>query len=140
MRRLLRGTLKMALLTTNRFVSENSGPLIHFFHAFLESVVFKGRRQSSLSVVTGKMMIDQFLFSPIFTVLYFYMRALAEDQSLTTTTTMLKRELLSIMKSSWTVWIPANFLNYLLIPVDLRVLFGSVIGLFWNAYLIARAP
>lgn len=113
---------------------------MHFFHEFLESVVFKGRRQTALSVVLGKMAIDQFLFSPVFTLLYFYMRALAEDRSLASTTDVLRRDFMGIMKSSWAVWIPANFLNYLLIPVDLRVLFGNLVGFFWNAYLIIRGP
>lgn len=133
-------TQRTALLTAIVYVFEGSGPLVHFFHDFLETVVFKGKRQSSVPVVVGKMAMDQFLFSPIFTVLYFYLRALADDQSLAATTTLLKRDLLGIMKSSWMVWIPANFLNYLLIPVDLRVLFGNLVGFFWNAYLIARAP
>lgn len=48
-------------------------------------------------------------------------------------------ELAGIMRSNWSVWVPANFINYLLIPLELRVLFGSVVAFFWNAYLIARA-
>lgn len=89
-------------------------------------------------VVIGKLAIDQILFAPMFTSLYFYVKGLAEDKDLGTTTDKLKKELVGIMKSNWSVWVPANFVNYLLIPLELRVLFGSVVAFFWNAYLISK--
>lgn len=115
------------------------GPLIHTFHNFLDKVVFKGRNQSSPAVVVGKLVIDQFLFAPLFTSLYFYVRGLAEDRGLAVTTQKLRKELPDIMRSNWSVWVPANFINYLFVPLELRVLFGSVVSFFWNAYLISRA-
>ncbi|CDF37142.1 unnamed protein product [Chondrus crispus] len=115
------------------------GPLIHAFHNFLDKVIFKGRNQSSAAVVIGKLAIDQLLFAPIFTSLYFYVQGLFEDRGIAVTTQKLKKELPGIMRSNWSVWVPANFLNYLFIPLELRVLFGSVISFFWNAYLISRA-
>lgn len=115
------------------------GPLIHAFHNFLDKIVFKGAKQTSPIVVLGKLVIDQFIFAPIFTSLYFYLRGLSEDRSLATTTKRLKSELLGIMKKNWSLWVPANFINYLVIPLELRVLFGSVVAFFWNAYLISQA-
>ncbi|PXF48434.1 Peroxisomal membrane protein 2 [Gracilariopsis chorda] len=115
------------------------GPLIHAFHNFLDKVVFKGAKQTSPTVVLGKLIIDQFIFAPIFTSLYFYFRALSEDRSVATTTKRLKSELLGIMKKNWSLWVPANFINYMVIPLELRVLFGSVVAFFWNAYLISQA-
>lgn len=116
-----------------------SGPLIHAFHNFLDRVLFKGMKQTTAFVVVAKLAIDQLLFAPLFTSLYFYARALAEDRSISNTTESLKKELPGIMHKNWSVWVPANFVNYLFVPLNLRVLFGSVISFFWNAYLIARA-
>lgn len=113
------------------------GPVIHYFHSFLENYVFRGRNQSSPRIVFSKLFIDQFLFAPLFTAVYFYFCALAEDSYISDTTKKIQRELWSIMRSNWAVWIPANFVSYYFVPFDLRVLFGSIIGLFWNAYLIA---
>lgn len=113
--------------------------MIHAFHTFLDKVVFKGKKQTSPWVVVGKLAIDQLLFAPLFTSLYFYVRGLSEDRSLAITTAQLKEELGGIMQKNWTLWVPANFINYLVIPLELRVLFGSVVAFFWNAYLISQA-
>lgn len=117
----------------------DSGPLIHAFHNFLDRVVFKGMKQTSAFVVVAKLAIDQLLFAPLFTSLYFYVRAMTEDRSISSTTETLKKDLAGIMRKNWSVWVPANFVNYLLVPLNLRVLFGSVVAFFWNAYLISRA-
>lgn len=96
-------------------------------------------KQTSAFVVVAKLAIDQLLFAPLFTSLYFYARALTEDRSISATTKSLKKDLPGIMRKNWSVWVPANFVNYLFIPLNLRVLFGSLISFFWNSYLIARA-
>ncbi len=113
------------------------GPVIHYFHSFLDNTVFAGRDQTSAKAVVGKLFIDQFIFSPAFTALYFYFSGLSEDESLSSITKRLRNDLLKIMQSNWAVWIPANFVSYYCVPLDLRVLFGNVVGLFWNAYLIS---
>ena len=87
----------------------------------------------------SKLLIDQFIFAPFFTSLYFYVRGLSNDKGIGTTSKQLKRELVGIMKGNWSVWIPANLVNYSVVPLQLRVLFGSVIGVFWNAYVIVKA-
>ena len=52
-------------------------------------------------------------------------------------TRKIRRELFAVMKGNWSVWVPANIVGYGVIPLNLRVLFGSVIDIFWTAYLIA---
>lgn len=52
-------------------------------------------------------------------------------------TRKVKNELWSVMKSNWTVWVPANIIGYGAIPLNLRVMWGNIIGIFWTAYLIA---
>lgn len=116
------------------------GPLIHAFHNFLDKIVFKGMKQSRPVVILGKLALDQLIFAPIFTSLYFYVRALCQDQSIIHTTRKLKKDMPAIMRNNWTVWVPANFINYLLVPLELRVLFGSFVAFFWNAYLISQPP
>lgn len=114
------------------------GPLIHFFHTLLDRVIFRHSNQSSVRVILSKLLLDQFLFAPAFTALYFYLRGLAEDRALDATTRKLRVELPGILRKNWSVWIPANLINYWLVPLELRVLYGSCVAVFWNAYLIAR--
>lgn len=115
------------------------GPLIHAFHTFLDGVLFKGFSQTSTPVVSAKLLIDQLLFSPFFMAIYYYAQGLTEDRSLASTTQTLKTDIYGLMRKSWTVWVPANFVSYWLVPLDLRVLFGNLVGFFWNAYLISHA-
>lgn len=118
---------------------------MHWFHAFLDGTVFNGLDQAAPHVVAGKLFLDQFLFAPVFTALYFLFDGLSDDQPPADIVAKLRRDLADVMRSNWAVWIPANFVSYYAVPLDLRVLFGSVIGVFWNAYLISavaqrRAP
>ena len=36
---------------------------------------------------------------------------------------------------SYAVWVPASTINFAFVPVKYMVLFGNVVGLFWNTYL-----
>lgn len=122
-----------------RLGSTHRGPVIHAFHNFLDLVLFKRMEQTSMPVVIAKVVIDQFIFTPIFTSVYFYTRALAEDKSMSDTTALIRNKLSAILRKNWTVWIPVNVVNFLFVPLDLRVLFGSVVAFFWNSYLISQA-
>jgi hypothetical protein len=115
------------------------GPVIHSFHTFLETVVFGGVRDHSAPlVVLAKLVIDQFLFSPVFISAYMYLNGLMTDVPLRVTTARLRRELFGILKSNWVIWVPANFVSYYWVPVELRVAFGSVVGVIWTAILISK--
>ena len=39
------------------------------------------------------------------------------------------------MISGWKLWPLVSLINFTLIPVDRRVILGSVVGLFWGIYL-----
>ena len=114
------------------------GPILHYFHTFLDKVVFRGANQQSIPVIIAKVILDQALFAPAFTALYFYVQALMHDRSLKHTTRKLQDELLPIMKSNWSVWIPANVVGYAFVPLRLRVLWGNIVSIFWTAYLISQ--
>ncbi|KAA8498735.1 Peroxisomal membrane protein 2 [Porphyridium purpureum] len=115
------------------------GPVLHFFHMFLDRVVFrKVANQSTPVIVVAKTFIDQFLFSPLFVALYFLINGLMQDQSLGAVRQSLKANLLNVMKKNWGVWIPANAIAYAVIPLNLRVLYGNIISIFWTAYLISQ--
>lgn len=119
-------------------VMDDSGPLIHGFHTVLDGWLFAGQDQSKVAVIIGKLVVDQLLFAPLLTALYLYSRALTEDRGIRSVTNKLRTELPKLVASGWAVWIPANFVNYGLVPLHLRVLFGSSVAFFWNAYLNAR--
>eukprot|EP00871_Galdieria_phlegrea_P005208 jgi/Galph1/5689/GphlegSOOS_G4349.1 len=111
-------------------------PLVHFFHLFLDKVVFRSYRQTSVPVVIGKVVLDQLVFAPCMTALYYYVVGWMNDEGCGMTTKKLRRQLLAVMKKAWLLWIPVNIISYGFIPLQLRVLFGNIISVFWTAYLI----
>mmetsp|Transcript_6078 Transcript_6078/g.12942 ORF Transcript_6078/g.12942 Transcript_6078/m.12942 type:complete len:223 (-) Transcript_6078:805-1473(-) len=113
------------------------GPLIHWFHLFLDRVVFrKARNQFAPAVVIGKLVLDQFVFSPLFISLYFILNALMLDQPVSDAIKKIRKTLVSVLVKNWSVWIPANAISYAVIPLNLRVLYGNIVSIFWTAYLI----
>ncbi|GJD07072.1 Peroxisomal membrane protein 2 [Galdieria sulphuraria] len=112
-------------------------PVVHYFHTFLDKCLFRNAKQTSLAVIVAKVILDQFIFSPPFTALYYYVTALMRDEPLKPVSQKIRRELFDVMKKSWLLWIPVNAINYALIPLELRVLFANIVDVFWTAYLIS---
>ena len=38
---------------------------------------------------------------------------------------------------NWKIWVPANFINFYLIPIKYQVLYANLISLFYNVCLSA---
>ncbi|BAM79637.1 similar to peroxisomal membrane protein PMP22 [Cyanidioschyzon merolae strain 10D] len=115
------------------------GPIVHYFHQFLDRVVFaRVTNQTQIAVVIAKVIIDQFIFSPPYNALYFLIIGLLEDRSLAEIGRKIRRELWGVMKTNWIVWTPANIISYYAIPLELRVLWGNLVGIIWTAILISK--
>jgi peroxisomal membrane protein 2 len=112
-------------------------PLVHFFHMLLDKKIFRSYRQTSVPVVIGKVVLDQFVFAPAMTALYYYIVGLMNDEGCQATSKKLKRQLLAVLKKAWLLWIPVNLISYGFVPLELRVLFGNIVSIFWTAYLIS---
>eukprot|EP00188_Purpureofilum_apyrenoidigerum_P000698 Plantae.Rhodophyta-Purpureofilum_apyrenoidigerum.ctg13263.p1 GENE.Plantae.Rhodophyta-Purpureofilum_apyrenoidigerum.ctg13263~~Plantae.Rhodophyta-Purpureofilum_apyrenoidigerum.ctg13263.p1 ORF type:complete len:208 (-),score=40.90 Plantae.Rhodophyta-Purpureofilum_apyrenoidigerum.ctg13263:118-741(-) len=113
------------------------GPVVHYFHTLLDKVIFRNVNQKSKLVVLAKVVLDQVVFAPLFISLYFYVSGLLDDKKFSEITKKIKKELFTVMKGNWSVWVPANIIGYAVIPLNLRVLWGNVINIFWTAYLIS---
>jgi len=114
------------------------GPLVHWFHTFLDKVVFRRANQKSKIVVIAKVLLDQLIFAPVFISLYFYLSGIMSEKKISDISKSIRKDLWGIMKGNWGVWVPTNVIGYGLIPLNLRVLWGNVINIFWTAYLITK--
>jgi hypothetical protein len=115
------------------------GPLVHAFHTLLDGAVFaRARDHAAPRVVLAKLALDQALFAPALTCAYLYLSAALEDVPVAVTTRKIRRELWSIMKSNWGVWVPANLIGYGVVPLELRVAWASLIGVLWTTFLICK--
>lgn len=49
-----------------------------------------------------------------------------------------KTRAVSIVKDAWKVWIPAQTVNFVLVPYHLKMIYTVFVSLLWNTYLSIR--
>jgi len=107
------------------------GTTSHFFYGKLDAVIpGTGGKQ-----VASKVFIDQVLWNPIFGVMFFGYMGLFEGSGLQGTLDKIKRDLVTQVTGSWTVWPIAHFFNFKYVPTDQRVLYINTIQIFYNCFL-----
>jgi protein Mpv17 len=47
----------------------------------------------------------------------------------------IEHHLVGTQLTAWMVWIPAQYANFYLMPLHMRVIFVQFIALFWNTYM-----
>ncbi|ETV71952.1 hypothetical protein H257_12783 [Aphanomyces astaci] len=113
-------------------------PTLHVWYGFLNRVV----AGTAATAVATRLVLDQFVFAPSFLASFFGVLLVVSpnpDGSTSSLSTRLQdklsRDWWSAVQTNWVVWIPAQLLNFALVPPPLQVLFSNVVGLFWNAYM-----
>lgn len=117
------------------------GPLVHAWLIWLESLYtnyfhMNKEESNSLPATISKVALDQLLFSPIFSILYFYFIGILERKTLSETHAIIALRLMPILKMNWRIWPFIKLFNFKVVPRDLQVLFGNICGIFWTAYLL----
>jgi len=109
-------------------------PWNHFYYLLLDGAL--PPTVDPLTTTTFvKVVIDQFLQAPIFTILIFYFLGILEGKSLTSIEDQLKSNYKDTMVANWKLWVPATFVNIAFVPPPLRVLYLNCIFYFWSIYL-----
>ncbi|CAN0107110.1 unnamed protein product, partial [Ectocarpus sp. 13 AM-2016] len=129
-------------------------PIVHYWFDGLEAV-FKdkkavpGASAPSFSMRIFKalkmVVLDQAIGAPLvnagFMFLFTFATALVSGtggiESGKKASTMVKNGIWGTMLVCWRLWPMANMINFLFVPVKLRVLFMNFVGLGWNIYLSA---
>ncbi len=90
---------------------------------------------SFVKVVLTKLGLDRLLLTPPF--LAFTLIYLQFTQTLDMSQTMrnVKNQYAAALFMNWKIWTPAQVVNFTVVPVDYRVLFGNMVALWWNIYL-----
>lgn len=106
------------------------GPTLHFWYLNLSKMVpGPGPMKAAL-----RLLVDQFVFSPIFIGVFFSALLTLEGRP-SEIIPKLQQDWLAAVVTNWKIWIPFQFLNFLLVPQPLQVLAANVIALAWNTYL-----
>mmetsp|Transcript_1 Transcript_1/g.5 ORF Transcript_1/g.5 Transcript_1/m.5 type:complete len:128 (+) Transcript_1:525-908(+) len=89
-----------------------------------------------LGAVATKLFIDQCLWTPfIFLPVFFGGMVLMEGKGVDAALGKIRQALVPSLKANWKVWVPANIVNYSVVPVDLKVLFINAVSLGFTVYL-----
>ncbi|XP_062167921.1 protein sym-1 [Alnus glutinosa] len=106
------------------------GPTLHFWYFYLSRVV-------TLPGASGaflRLLLDQFLFSPIFIGVFLTTLVTLEGRP-SQVIPKLQQEWFSAVLANWKLWIPLQFLNFRFVPQQFQVLAANFIALVWNVVL-----
>ena len=106
------------------------GPTLHVWYGLLGRLLPK---PGTLGAVQ-RLVADQFVFAPTF-IPVFMSTLMALDGQAASIVEKLKADWFEAVKGNWALWIPAQFINFRLVPPHLQVLFANVVGVAWNVYL-----
>lgn len=109
-------------------------PWNHFYYQLLDGAL--PPTEDPFSATTGiKVVIDQFVQAPIFTVIIFGFLGFLEGKTADEIKQQLDEDYTDTMLANWKLWVPATAVNIAFCPPILRVLFLNVVFYFWSIFL-----
>ena len=86
--------------------------------------------------IAGKKLIfDQFAFAPIITSGFFLVINILEGNGLSKGFQDMQSKIWKTMLVNWQLWIPANFINFLIVPIPYQVLWANFVSIGFNVCL-----
>ncbi|KAJ6304318.1 hypothetical protein OIU77_018061 [Salix suchowensis] len=110
------------------------GPTLHFWYFYLSKLVTVPGASGALL----RLLVDQFVFSPIFIGVFLSTLVTLEGRP-SQVIPKLQQEWFSAVLANWQLWIPFQFLNFRFVPQQFQVLAANVIALVWNVILSFKA-
>ena len=109
-------------------------PWNHFYYLLLDGAL--PPTEDPFTATTGiKVVIDQFIQAPIFTVLIFAFLGALEGKNVDAIKKQLDDDYVDTMLANWKLWVPATAVNIAFCPPVLRVLFLNCVFFFWSIFL-----
>jgi hypothetical protein len=88
--------------------------------------------------IIKKVLTDQAFFAPALNLCVISGLEKMQGKDWTSVWTKLKNTYPDVMRNSYKLWPAVSFINFYVIPLQYRVLFVTVVALFWNIYLTWR--
>ncbi|KAJ8716011.1 hypothetical protein PYW08_013296 [Mythimna loreyi] len=106
------------------------GILCHHWYKVLDKFIIG----KTFDMVAKKLVLDQFIFSPIMIVTFFGSVALFEPDPLENFKDEVKDKFVRLYRAEWMVWPPAQIINFYFLPTRYRVLYDNTISLGYDVY------
>ncbi|CAO2821630.1 unnamed protein product [Amaranthus hypochondriacus] len=114
-----------------------SGPVGHFLHKMMDKI-FKGKKGNT--TVGKKVLLEQLTASPWNNLCFMmYYGLVVEGRSWSLVKNKVKKDYPTVQSTSWKFWPIVNWVNYQYMPLQLRVLFHSLIASCWAIFLNLKA-
>jgi protein Mpv17 len=94
-----------------------------------------GARSLNVANTAKKFVLDQTIGALVNTAAFIAAFAAFKGKDGAAIQRDVQRETLPLMINGWKLWPLVSILNFTLVPVQRRILVGSVVGLFWGIYL-----
>lgn len=117
-------------------------PFAHSWYAFLERTILPlssaakvtGLTLANLRLAFRRAMVDQLSVGPVFNTGFFVSRGLIAGKSSEEIGHKMRSDFLQMTGYGFCLWVPAQFMNFLFIPLHYRVLFINMVGLSWSTF------
>jgi hypothetical protein len=107
------------------------GPALHAWYGALAAALPSQTTASALA----RLAADQLAFAPVFLSAFIASLGALEGAPAGECVSRVREGLKPTLLANWSLWVPANFLNFRLVPPALQVGFANVVALAWNTYL-----
>ncbi|KAL7299151.1 hypothetical protein TKK_0007750 [Trichogramma kaykai] len=107
------------------------GPFHHYFYAFLEKTL---PGKSTVSIFK-KTLVDQTIASPTCLGIFFFGLGLMEQKNLNDINGEVKLKLLDTWKVDCMFWPPTQFINFLFVPIQYRVIYINLMTMIYDVFL-----
>ncbi|CAL8108527.1 unnamed protein product [Orchesella dallaii] len=107
------------------------GPPHYIFYKYLDQYL-PGR---SFSTIGKKILTDQLIACPMFSIQFFMGMSFLEGKSLPECWAEFKKKFPTVYLIDWLLWPPCQFINFYLIPNRYRVLYVNTVTVAWNVFL-----
>ncbi|WOK95393.1 hypothetical protein Cni_G04100 [Canna indica] len=126
---------RMLLIMLYGFVY--AGPFGHFLHKLMEKI-FKGKKGKE--TVAKKVLLEQLTASPWNNMFFMtYYGLVVEGRPFSLVRTKIRNDYPSVQLTSWKFWPIVGWINYQYMPLQLRVLFHSLVASCWAVFLNLKA-
>lgn len=106
------------------------GPPMTLWYQFLNRIKFASAKRA----VIYRVWLDQAFLTPVAVVYFFGMMSLLEGKPYEAPDRIKSAYVPTIIRN-WGVFIPAQIINFSIVPPQLRFAYVGVVSLFWNTYL-----
>lgn len=106
------------------------GVMCHYWYRILDHRL-PGR---SFGIVVKKLLLDQFICSPVVLATFFITLGLLEQSSVEEMKAEIREKAWRLYAAEWVIWPPAQIINFYLLPHRFRVLYDNVISLGYDVY------